>query len=169
MGSAAPELERELLAVFEAEAPKEREGGEELGTVKVLEGPKDDARGAAPVALEAEVLVTVPEGVGDTVMLGDAPGLSEAVGLKGSVEVPVGVSVPEPHAWDAGLGVVREVPLLGRELLPEPDAEAFTAPEILERVDSGENAELELRLALGEGVPVPEGLSLPEAGGGTGV
>ena len=168
MDSAAPELERELLAVFEAEAPKEREGGEEVDTVKVLEGPKDDARGAAPVALEAEVLVTVPEGVGDTVLLEDAPGLSEAVGLKDSVEVPVGVSVPEPHAWDARLGVVREVPLLDRRLLPEPEAEA-TASEILGRVDSGENAELELRLALEKGVTVPEGLSLPEAGGGTGV
>ncbi len=124
VGSEVAEPEREMLPVFEAEAPTESKGA----------------------------------------------GLGEAGGLTDSVGEPAGVTVPEPHAWEAGLGGAKEVPLLGRELLPAPDtllapeAEAFTAPEKVERAEG-----VHVELPAGEGAPVPEELSLPEVGGGESV
>ena len=145
VGSEAPEPERELLAVFEAEAPTEREGVEEANKVGVFERLED---GVAAVPLAVGVPVTVPEGVGDAVLLVDAPGLSDAVGLGGtvgladSVKVPVGVAVLESHAWELGLGVVGGELLPAPDALLAPDAEAFTPPEEVALPEAGGGASI---------------------------
>ena len=170
---------REVLPVFEGEAPAVKEAVGEALCVLLADNVEVGVTAAVPLAVPVEDAVGVGVGVGAPealplrevlpVLLALAPAVKDAVGEDETVElalrVVLGVAngVTEPVAVgepvEVGVGVSGGVTLLDKELLPVLLA---LAPADKDAVGEDEIVELALSVVLGVGGGVAEPVAVGE-------